>query len=86
MKDFFKKEVHGKGLINCDNLDAQIQKAFYRAVLVSPTRRDGRRYQPTRPAPRDTRARWHSVSTHTPRLSRRARAMALGINPHAPLA
>ena len=39
MKDFFKKEVHGKGLINCDNLDAQIQSDFYRAVLVSPTRR-----------------------------------------------
>ena len=34
MKDFFKKEVLGKGLINCDNLDAQIQKPFYRAVLV----------------------------------------------------
>ena len=28
MKDFFKKEVHGKGLINCDNLDAQIQPDF----------------------------------------------------------
>ena len=39
MKDFFKKEVLGKGLINCDNLDAQIQSDFYRAVLVSPTRR-----------------------------------------------